>query len=99
MILKFLIKILSPKKILHYIINVKKHSHNIIMFKSFLKVYQEVKIINYIIFKMILGEIMVKGARGAKVKVFFQGLHMTCVIFVLVYNLFYISNTPLNTTF
>jgi hypothetical protein len=29
----------------------------------------------------------VKGARGAKVKVIFQGLHMTYVIFVLVYNL------------
>jgi hypothetical protein len=32
-------------------------------------------------------ENMVKGARGTKVKVFFQGLHMTHVIFVLVYNL------------
>jgi hypothetical protein len=28
---------------------------------------------------------MVKGARGAKVKVLFQGLHMICVVFVLVY--------------
>jgi len=34
-----------------------------------------------------LGEIMVKGTKGAKVKVLFQGLHMTCVIFALVYNL------------
>jgi hypothetical protein len=34
-----------------------------------------------------LGEITVKGARGTKVKVFFQGLHMTCVIFALVYKL------------
>jgi len=33
------------------------------------------------------GEITVKRARGAKVKIFFQGLHMTCVIFALVYNL------------
>jgi hypothetical protein len=33
------------------------------------------------------GEVMVKGARGAKVKIFFQGLHMTHVIFALVYNL------------
>jgi hypothetical protein len=27
------------------------------------------------------GENMVKGAKGAKVKVLFQGLHMTSVIF------------------
>jgi hypothetical protein len=46
------------------------------------------------------GEIMVKKARGAKVKVIFQGLHMTHVIFVLVYNLkFCISNTPFKITF
>jgi hypothetical protein len=45
--------------------------------------------------KMIQGEKMVKGARGAKVKILLQGLHMTCVIFVLVYNLkICISNTP-----
>jgi hypothetical protein len=30
---------------------------------------------------------MVKKAKGAKVKVLFQGLHMTHVTFVLVYNL------------
>jgi hypothetical protein len=37
---------------------------------------------------------MVKGAKGTKAKVFFQGLHMTCVIYVLVYNLkFYILDT------
>jgi hypothetical protein len=30
---------------------------------------------------------MVKGAKAAKGKVFFQGLHMTYVIFALVYNL------------
>jgi len=43
---------------------------------------------------------MVKGAKGAKVKVIFQGLHMTCVIFMLVYNLkFCISGTPFNITF
>jgi hypothetical protein len=45
-------------------------------------------------------EIIIKGARGAKVKVFFQGLHMTCVIFALVYNLkFYILDAPFNTIF
>jgi hypothetical protein len=43
---------------------------------------------------------MIKVAKGVKVKVLFQGLHMTCVISVLVYNLkFGISNTPLNTAF
>jgi hypothetical protein len=42
-----------------------------------------------------MGDIIIKGAKGAKVKVFFQGLHMTHVILVLVYNLkIYISNTP-----
>jgi hypothetical protein len=46
------------------------------------------------------GEIMVKKARGAKVKVLFQGLHITRVIFALVYNLkFCISNTPFNNAF
>jgi hypothetical protein len=34
-----------------------------------------------------LGENMVKGARAPKVKVIFQGLHMTCVVFVLVSNI------------
>ncbi len=34
-----------------------------------------------------MGENIVKRTKGAKVKVFFQRLHMTCVIFVLVYNL------------
>jgi hypothetical protein len=29
------------------------------------------------------GENMVKGARGAKIKVIFQGLHMTCDIFTI----------------
>jgi hypothetical protein len=37
--------------------------------------------------KVYLGTNMVKGAKGAKLKVFFQGLHMTHVIFALVYNL------------
>jgi hypothetical protein len=47
-----------------------------------------------------VGEIMVKGTRGAKVKVLFQELHMTCVIYVLVYNLkFYILDTPFNIAF
>jgi hypothetical protein len=49
---------------------------------------------------MLLSEIMVKGARGAKVNVFFQGLHMTRVIFVLVYNFkFCILDTPFNIIF
>jgi len=34
-----------------------------------------------------LGENMVKGTRAPKVKVIFQGLHMTCIIFVLVSNI------------
>jgi hypothetical protein len=39
------------------------------------------------------GEIMVKKAKGAKVKVIFQGLHMIHVIFALVYNfLIFITN-------
>jgi hypothetical protein len=44
---------------------------------------------------------MVKGARGAKVNVIFQlGLHMTCVIFVLVYKFkICISGTPLTLHF
>jgi len=33
-----------------------------------------------------MGEKTIKGAKGNKVKVLFQGLHVTCVIFVLVYN-------------
>jgi len=33
------------------------------------------------------GEITIKGAKGGKVKVLFQGLHMTCVILTLVYKL------------
>jgi hypothetical protein len=42
-----------------------------------------------------MGENMVKGAKDAKVKVLFEGLHMTCVIFVLVYNFeFCILGTP-----
>jgi hypothetical protein len=46
------------------------------------------------------GEVIVKGAGVTKVKVFFQGLHMTCVIFALVYNLkFCVLDTPFNTTF
>jgi len=47
-----------------------------------------------------LSEITIKGARGAKIKVFFQGLHMTRAILTLVYNLkFCILDTPFNTTF
>jgi hypothetical protein len=34
---------------------------------------------------------MVKGSKGAKVKIFFKGLHVTCSSPMLVYNLkFYI---------
>ncbi len=43
------------------------------------------------------GENMVIGAKGAKVKIIFQGLHMTRVIFMLVYNFkFCILNTLFN---
>jgi hypothetical protein len=46
------------------------------------------------------GENMVKGARGAKVKILFQELNMIHVIFVLVYNLkFCILSIPFNITF
>jgi hypothetical protein len=46
---------------------------------------------------MWLGEITVKGA---KVKILFQRLHMTCVIPTFVYNLkFCILDTPFNTLF
>jgi hypothetical protein len=44
-----------------------------------------------------MGENTVKGAKGTKVKVLFQELYMTCIIFVLVYNLkFYILDTQIN---
>jgi hypothetical protein len=47
-----------------------------------------------------LGENIVKGAKGTKIKVIFQGLHMTHVIFVLIYNFkFCVSSTLFNTTF
>jgi len=47
-----------------------------------------------------VGEIMIKGVKGIKVKVLFQGLHMIRVIFMLVYNLkFYISDTPFSIPF
>jgi len=42
---------------------------------------------------------MVKGASGAKVNVFFQGLHMTYIIYVLVYKFkFCILDILFNTT-
>ncbi len=45
-------------------------------------------------------ENMIKGNMGAKVKVFLQGLHMTCVSFMSVYNLkICILGTPFNITF
>jgi hypothetical protein len=34
-----------------------------------------------------MGENAIKGIKGTKIKVLFQGLHMKCVNFVLVYNL------------
>jgi hypothetical protein len=47
-----------------------------------------------------LGENTVKGAKGNKIKILFQGPHMTCVIFVLIYNFkFCILSTPFNATF
>jgi hypothetical protein len=36
---------------------------------------------------LIVGENIIKVVKNVKVKVIFQGLHMTHVIFVLVYNL------------
>jgi hypothetical protein len=43
---------------------------------------------------------MVKKSRGVKVKILFQGLHMTHAIFVLVYNfIIYILNTFFSTIF
>jgi hypothetical protein len=36
---------------------------------------------------MLKSENMVKGGKGTKVKILFQGLHTTHVIYVLVYNL------------
>jgi hypothetical protein len=51
-------------------------------------------------FKTFKGEIMVKGAKGGKVKVPFQGLHVTHVVFALVYNLkLCILDTPFSATF
>jgi hypothetical protein len=45
--------------------------------------------------KFLEGAIMVERTRHTKVKVFFQGLNMTCVTYALVYNLkFCILNTP-----
>jgi hypothetical protein len=47
----------------------------------------------------LMGESMIKGAKGVNVKVLFQGLHMTHVISMLVYNFkFYILGTPFNIT-
>jgi hypothetical protein len=43
---------------------------------------------------------MIKGTKGAKVKILFQGLHMTHVVFVLIYKFkSYISSTPFNIAF
>jgi hypothetical protein len=46
------------------------------------------------------GENMVEIARGTKVKVLFQGLHMTRVIYMLIYNFkFCILGTSFNIAF
>jgi hypothetical protein len=51
-------------------------------------------------FVTFLGEITVKKTRVAKVNFFFQGLCMTCVIFVSIYNFkICISNAPFNIAF
>jgi hypothetical protein len=56
--------------------------------------------INIRLFTQQMGENTVKEARGTKVKVLFQGLHMTCVIYVLVYNfIICILTTVINTAF
>jgi len=48
---------------------------------------------------MLKSENMVKGGKGTKVKILFQGLHTTHVIYVLVYNLkFYILDIEFNIT-
>jgi hypothetical protein len=39
------------------------------------------------LFTQQMGENMIKGAKGTKVVVLFQRLHMTCVISMLVYNM------------
>jgi hypothetical protein len=49
---------------------------------------------------MLQSENMVKGAKRAKVKILFQGLHMTFVVFVSVYNFkICISDTLFNIAF
>jgi hypothetical protein len=56
--------------------------------------------LSFLLFYVMLGKITIKGAKGAKIKVFFQGLQMTHIIYVSVYNSkFCISNTPFNTAF
>ncbi len=46
------------------------------------------------------GENTIKGAKGVKVKVLSQGLHMTYIVFVLVYHFkICISRTSFNTAF
>jgi hypothetical protein len=47
-----------------------------------------------------MGENIVKRDMGTMVRILLQGLHITHVIFVLVYNFkFSIANTPLNIAF
>jgi hypothetical protein len=56
--------------------------------------------INVKLFTQQMGKNTIKRVKGNNVKVFFQGLHMTCVIFVLVYNLiFNILSTLVNIIF
>jgi hypothetical protein len=47
--------------------------------------------------KTLGGENMIKEARGTKMKVFFQRLHIICVIFVLIYNLKICISDPFST--
>jgi hypothetical protein len=57
------------------------------------------KVMKFEMFKKSKGENTIKGAMGAHVKVLFQGLHVTCVISMLVCNFkFYILDTQFNTT-
>jgi hypothetical protein len=58
------------------------------------------KLLEIVIKIKLLGENTVKGAMGTKIKILFQKLHMTRVVFVLVYNLkICIFGTFLITTF
>ncbi len=66
------------------------------------KPYTHIVIVQITIYSVCisLGENMIKGTRGTKVKVLFQGLPIAHVIYVLVYNFkICILNTSFNITF